>query len=212
MKPEPIAILREALEAKIGSLATTLLSESIARSGGRSPEDLPGVLLFLHGAVRAGIQQELGTEEGEALIEHLDERLRSAVQTPSSRFRASRPTRDLPRVSGPVGVRVESGTPTLATLLVVSLGANRLEAVSAERLEGALLIVDASDPPGTSVDTLVARAKEASLTLLWANESLYGRELSIAFSQAGVAHAGFDTAGGIEPLMDVLRARSAGAG
>jgi hypothetical protein len=213
-EPAFVRLLRETLEEELPEgIAAAVLFRALADWGARVPSSFGEVLQLVDGPLAAALAERLGAARADALRGALERRLRLA-ERPTDTVAAPEPwrfdeatTRALPKLGRAVGLRVASGTPTLAALVAASLGPDRVRGASAGETD-ALFLVDATDPPDWSEAEVLAAAGRAALTLLWGADTDAGRRLAARLAREGVEHLGFDTAHGVEPLLDVVRSRA----
>lgn len=210
-EPPFIRVLRESLEAEVTpSVASAALFAGLAAWGPRVPASFVEVVDLVHGPLRAQLAARVGAERAAQLTRELEQRLRLAemptgVVAAAPRERFEEPTtHSMPKLSGPVDVRVIAGSPTLETLMVSALGPDRVAFVD----EAAMLILDASDPPTSWGAELERLAHAAPTVCVYGTDLPAGRDAAKRLDSAKVAFLGFDTEHGAAPILDLIRART----
>jgi hypothetical protein len=210
-EPAVIGILREALEGELpDSMASRVLFAALSAWGGRVPGTFVEVLDVVQGPLRQVLAAELGGDRARAVVRTLENRLRfSEMPTglvatlPKGAFEDP-PTAAIPKAAGPVSLKVIAKTPTLAALVVSVLGPARVMVTD----EPAILLIDASDPPGAWAADLEARAKQSTLTVVYGTDLPEAAPLLSRLHAAGVSYLGFSTAHGAAPILDLIRSRA----
>lgn len=213
-EPALIRLLREAVEEEVtASLASTVLFAALTRWGSRIPQSFVEVVEFVDGPLKGALADHLGAERAATRCRAIERRLRFAelptgvVSSAAAAAFEEPTTRSMPQVKGAVALRVLSGTPTLALVVVSTLGAERVRGVDAGE-NAAVLLVDATDPPSVSDEAVVAEARRAPLTVVWGTDADDGARLLAALRAAGVEPLGLDSEEGVGPLLDLLRSRA----
>lgn len=158
------------------------------------------------------VEIELDPDEVAAAIEHFDD------QTTQYRRNNEDTTTTIPTGPDPVVVAVVAASKSFASRLSIALGPRRVSPAAVRSLgdltdmavEPPIVLVDATDFPSIEPSALVeslASMPSTTLRVVWASELPYGRRLVGELERAAVPCTPLDRKEGIEPLLDMVRAR-----
>lgn len=216
-----VHVIREALECVLApEVASAVFFESLNGPAG-VPETKDEVILMVRGPLLAALVERVDEAEASRVIQQI---LNALEPMQTSAVRASREddaTLALPKDRRPVKVWVLSAGGGFAMRLRFVLGPDRAEVTHAAHL-GALLaeptpgpgfvIIDASDFPPEDANAIaqaLATLPSATTRVVWASELPYGQRCEEAFREAASPALTLSRTEGIEPLLDLIRARRA---
>ncbi len=233
MQRAEVRIIREALEAVLSpSLTSAVLFEALEESGDGIPQSHEELRALVRGTLSAVLERRVGAAQASHVLSEIEARLlddgTSSVQirpSPEARDAGSGPfaredeaTTTIPTARDPVTVVVVAGSRSFASRLSVALGPRRVAPITVATVddmarlsvEPAVVVVDSSD--FAAIDpTGLARAlgtlSATTLRTIWGSDLPYGRTLVAAMSRAGVSCTALDRREGIDPLLDMVRAR-----
>jgi len=210
-EPAQIRVLREAVEDTVpGSVASAAMFAALSKWGPRVPASFLEVVDLVRGPLAEELAARLGAERAAQLVKTLEQRLSLAEQptgtvsaAPRARFEEV-PTTSMPKASGPVRLRVITGSPSLATLIVSSIGATRVELSDAPDL----LLLDAHDAPESWGAELERAAHDATTVVVFGADLSAGEAVGKRLRSANVAFVGFESEHGVAPILDLIRSRA----
>jgi len=210
-EPPQIRVLREAVEDTVpASVASVAMFAALSKWGSRVPSTFLEVVDLVRGPLAEELAARLGVERARELVRALEQRLSLAEQPTGTVSRAPKaqfedvPTTSMPKTTGPVRLRVVTGSPSLPTLIVSSVGPGRVELSDAPDL----LLLDAVDPPEAWGADLERVAHEAGTVALFGAELASGAAIAKRLASANVGFVGFESEHGIAPLLDLIRSRA----
>jgi len=211
-EPAQIRVLREAVEQTVpASVASAAMFAALSKWGPRVPASFVEVVDLVRGPLHDELAARLGAERATELVEVLERRLSLAERptgtlsaAPKARFEDV-PTASMPKTTGALRLRVITGSPSLSTLLVSSVGAGCVELS-----DGAadLLLLDAHDAPESWGADLERAAHDAATVVVFGADRPEGQAVGKRLRSANVAFVGFDGEHGVAPILDLIRARS----
>jgi hypothetical protein len=214
--------IRSTLESKFPrQAASAILFEALAAHGGPVPQSVEEIRTLVHGALARTLAVHVGAAEAQNIvvaIEALLEKPAPAMLTPPPD--TGDRTRTVPTASKPVEVAVIAGGRAFADRLALVLGPRRVapRQMADVRLLGslkeapAIVVVDATDftaSPPDAIARALLRMPVTTVRAIWAAELPYGRTLSEVLDRSAVPHITMHQSEGIEPLLDLIRARRA---
>jgi hypothetical protein len=205
-------LIREALEGLLEPrIASHVIFEALERGGIESlPSDASLLIGFVEGPLRAATADRAGEATAADVVERLTSVLMKAVALDV----------EVPVGAGPVRVMVMGRGSSLAVRLRAALGGDRV-AIGASTatpaaehmlntLRPEIIILDAVDPiqdPVEEVAGFLARTPAKTTRLVWGREQPWASRLEAALDQATIPYTPVDRRDGVEPLLDLIRAR-----
>jgi hypothetical protein len=222
-------ILRDVLERELSpSTTSAVLFEALTTYGSEVPETKEALRDLARGAIRAALEKRVGKELVSKLMEGLIDALEgsepeivitreSVRDAPPVVSRGAESTRAVPTVTTPVPVLVVAAGGTFERRLAVALGPRRVAPMTAASIPDmrkyrscAIVLVDATDfgriEPVDLADEL-AGLPETTARVVWAADLPYGRRVMSALSQIGASVIPLTQKDGIDPLLDLIKAR-----
>ncbi len=215
--------LREALERELPGSAAAVLFEALGSYGPKVPKSPSEIVDFIGGALLGSLSRRCGAERAGEIVRSIESALRQPAipkpDTPRSGKRSfdDEPTTTLQAVTGPISLVVLSTSDVLASRLSTLFDPMRVY-VKAVRNSGELAraarsvevaIIDASDLPPISPRAMATSLQRASVVLVWGIDLPEGEEVLRALDRAGVRSIAFACTDPVEPLLDVVRSRTA---
>lgn len=220
-EPAQVRIMREALEGVLSpKLAQAVLFEALGDSG-QLPSSSEELLTLVRGPVQDAVQRRSGGDAATAVVTRLEGILgrRPSERPPAPDGEA---TVAVPTDEHPVAVLVVSAGPWFGGRLAAALGPDRVGPVFASDEVGvqaalaehgpAIVIVDATDFPAMDPESAAATLRglpSTATAAVWGGELPYGRRVAFALQESGVDAMTFPRKNGIDPLLDLIRARRA---
>ncbi|MFW6067685.1 MAG: hypothetical protein ACOC97_05045 [Myxococcota bacterium] len=216
-----VRIVREALEGVLSpKLAQAVLFEALDSSGSL-PTSSSELLALVRGPVHDAVRKRSGGDEAAAVVGRLEDILgRRPSQPPPGP--ESEATVAVQTESETVSVLVISAGPWFGGRLSAALGPERVAPVYASDEVGVqaalaehaptIVVVDATDFPPLDPQSVARALQHLSATAtaaVWGDELPYGRRTAFALQEAGIDAVTFPRSGGIDPLLDLVRARRA---
>jgi len=145
-------------------------------------------------------------------------RPRASYSEPPPAGREDEATTAVPTATDPVAVAVIAASPAFARRLEAVLGPRRVApfTVSDQGTLGelgqapSLVLVDCTDFAPVEASSLAVSLSSlpgTTVRVVWGSNLPYGRSLVEAMLQADVPHTPIDRQEGLEPLLDLIRAR-----
>lgn len=215
--PGLVALVREALEGVL-SPASAASSLFAALDGTAVPTDRPSVIRFVDGPLREVLAQRLGAAEARGVVDRILLPLEAATRPNATRRLDDDKTKALPLSTHAVPVTIVSETNGLANRLRAALGpalisvestSSAAEAVG-QSPEPAIVVVDASDFPPATVDSVAGALRhlpDTTACVVYSAELPFGQRALKALMFAGRDAVAITRADGVEPLLDLIRAR-----
>ncbi len=216
-----VVVIREVLEGMVRSdVAGTVLFEALEASG-EEPNDVDAWLQFVGGPLRRALRERATGDETDVVIGRIAEILGQIRPSSPDRpvRRSQAPTGRFPISEGPSRLLVFAASHRLGRRLKASLGANvapfvfddltRLKDLGHD-FEPQLLVIDLTDTPSAGLDQIAAQASKILdsevITVVWDEGSRIGQAVTTAFEEAGRRVSWIDRRGGVDPLIDLIRA------
>jgi hypothetical protein len=225
-------ILRDVLERELSpSTTSAVLFEALTNYGAEVPETRDALRALARTAIEPALVKRVEAELVARLMGGLLDALEgsepeivitstpmrdSAPMMPSARTERDE-TRAVPTVTTPVPVLVIAGGGTFERRLAVALGPRRVAPMTAATIADvrkyrtcAIVLVDATDfAPVEPVDLAdeLAGVPETTARVIWGADLPFGRRVLGALSQIGVNAVQLTQRDGIDPLLDLIKAR-----
>jgi hypothetical protein len=214
--------IRATLEARFPrQAASSILFEALALHGGPVPQTMEEIRALVNGALARTLSAHVGDGDARTMvhaIETLLEKPPPAMLTPPPE--TGDRTRTVPTASRPVDVAVIAGGRAFADRLALVLGPRRVaprqlsdpRLIASSKEPPAIVVLDATDftaSPPDVIARVLLRLPVTTVRAIWAAELPYGRSLSEVLSRSAVPHSTLHRSEGIEPLLDLIRARRA---
>ncbi|MFW5875901.1 MAG: hypothetical protein ACOCXM_04135 [Myxococcota bacterium] len=219
-EPAQVRIMREALEGVLSpKLAQAVLFEALGDSG-TLPSTSEDLLQLVRGPVQEAVRKRSGGSEAGAVVERIEDLLGRRTSRPPPNPEHAEATVAVPTQSRAVPVLVISSGPWFGGRLSAALGPDRVAPVYASDAEGVraaltdhgatIVVVDATDFPPLEPQVLASVLHQLPTTTtaaIWGADLPYGRRTAFALEEAGVEATSFPRHAGIDPLLDLVRAR-----
>ena len=217
-----IRLVRETLEGVLHpSTASAVFFDALTAHGGALPTDTEATLALVRGPLRGALAERLGESEAQSVIGGLEQMFVAIRDARSRSSRHDEITQSVALSDAATVVFVLASASTLAERLEAVVGPKVLttvvigdEAIWAERLAQlppGFVLVDASDFPAIEPSALAGHLRALPPHLvraLWGVDLPYGQSL-LAEALPEAQLTPFDRREGIEPLLDVIRSRTA---
>jgi hypothetical protein len=214
-----IRLVREVLEGVLApKLAQAVLFEALG-SARELPNTTTDLLHLVRGPVHESVQERAGSSQATAVVARLEHMLARRLSQPPPPADGDA-TVAVPTHEEAVHMLIVASGPWFGGRLSAALGPERVApayASHAAALEGAwdahfpaVVLVDATDFPAIDPGALAAglRGLPGTTTVaIWGSELPYGRKVRFALEEGGVGAMAFEQAGGIDPLLDLIRSR-----
>lgn len=218
-EPAQVRIMREALEGVLSSkVAQAVLFEALGDSG-QLPSSSEELLRLVRGPVHEAVRRRSGPGEAGAVVDRLEDLLgrRASQPPPSADAEATIAVRTESEV---VSVLIISAGPWFGGRLSAALGPERVSPVFASDPVGVLaalaehapniVIVDATDFPAMGPGQVAGALRElpaTSTAAVWGGDLPYGKKVAFALQEGGLEAMVCPRNAGIDPLLDLIRAR-----
>ncbi len=219
--------MREVLANELApAMATAILFDALDRWGRGVPADSAQMLELVRGPLASILTERLGAERSTSLIEMIELRLQDApdedleLDIEFGEDDEDTGTALVAAVPHPVTVLVVSASDGFSERLLTTLGPIRVypHTVSDEAafrhasfsMVPLIAVVDAVDAPAIRPPSLAKAMKSlpnATLGVLWGDETEYGRELRRRLEDEKTETVFLDRKDGIEPFFDLVLSR-----
>jgi hypothetical protein len=232
-RTEPqLQLIRESLEGVLApGIASAALLEALETYGERMPQEPSELQEFARGSLRAAVQRRAGADVAEEVTHQLGNMLVAfsggAPDEPEPEGRVTREGRALGNLttvsgSGPGTARmvVVAGSTGLAVRLRTAVGGERLALLTTHdpsRLYGfvtdlnaSLVLYDATDSPQGDVSEFVealAKLPPDVVRIVWSSGEPEASRIVHELEERDVRVTPLDRREGVDPLLDLLRAR-----
>lgn len=218
--------MRRGLERVLSpATATGAIFEALDRWQHGVPADRDAVLALIRGPLTEVLRERVGVDRTAALVRSLEAELEGAGATDldvdveiEDEIEDIPETVQMTAVPHPVSVLIVGATDEFARRLVTALGEDRVK-VETVRDEWQVrhavfsgsplvVVVDACAPPAVrppELAELLAQVPEATLPILWGNETDYGKAMRA--KGLGQRVVSLPRSEGIEPLFDLVLSR-----
>lgn len=224
-----VELVRESLEGIFEpTVATSVLFTALSTWGKGVPENADEVLELVRGPLKDLLYERLGGR-AEGALERLEEQLLQIaasdvgleVELDLEGDEAEEAmTAQMLSVNEPVSVLILAADPRFGERLTASIGFERVHAftvTSVAELRHAtfsanplIVVVDAARPPAEpppDVANAIRALPDATLAVVWGEETSYGREVRVRIEQGGADALFLDRVEGIGPLLDLVLSR-----
>jgi hypothetical protein len=215
--PGLVALVREALEGVLSppTAASTLFA---ALDGTSVPTDRASVIRFVDGPLRSVLVQRLGKSEAAGVVDRILMPLEASTRPGANRRVDEDKTKALPLSTHAVPVTIVSETSGLANRLRAALGTDLIDVSAtasaadavAQQPEAAIVVLDASDFPPSTVDAVAGALRllpETTACVVYAAELPFGQRALKALALANRDAVAIARADGVDPLLDLVCAR-----
>lgn len=216
-------MIREALEAFMApEVASSVVFAALEQDGGHElPASREQAVAFAKGPLKAVLERRLGAILSRDALTRVEELLARAISAPEpASFQA---TLRLPSVVGPVSVLVLSASAALGVRLRAALGGERVTVHVVSSLERSLDGVRRAPPDvfvldGFQIDSLSSeeiesvskRVPPSTLLVLWESDRPEAATTLRRFKKYRANLLSMERQTGIDPLLDVIKARQSG--
>lgn len=231
MQHADVRVIREVLEGELSSAQTSaVLFEALDSAEGSIPQSGDELRALVHGPLSGALERHVGDDRTREILAAIERRLSledsdASGTRPRSRLPSVPPaaprddaTTAVPTAKDPVSVAVVASSESFARRLGVVLGPRRVAPFSVASVDvlwgldasPALVLVDCTDFAPIEADDLsrvLAALPPTTVRVVWGSNLPYGRSLLRALSRDEVPHTPIDRKEGIEPLLDLIRAR-----
>lgn len=225
-----IQLVRESLEGILEpKTATAVLFSALSTWDKGVPENADEVLEFVRGSLKALLHERIGPS-AESALERLEQQLLQIaageddlsveIDLDEGADEEDAMTVVTKAVSLPVSVLVLAGDSEFALRLTASIGLDRVHAYTVADVaelrhatfseNPLLVVVNAAHPPEehpAHVASAIRGLPDATLAVVWGQETSYGREVQAHIEQLGSDALFLDRDEGIEPLLDLVLSR-----
>lgn len=221
-----LRVVRETLEGMLSpEVASTVMFAALEPYGQSPPRTSHGIDEFVRGPLRQTMHDRVGGAEAEDLVERIEAVLGPQLQAmdegrrPRRKRSSQLKTQKYRQQKGPTRVVVAAAGSGLALRLRAALGAKvttfsvpdseRLQTIATD-FKPAIVLLDATDPVQETPSALVpilSELPEDVVTIVWGTHESTAAQLVEELEEAGVRATSLARGEGVEPLLDLVRAR-----
>ncbi|MCA9581769.1 MAG: hypothetical protein KC416_08230 [Myxococcales bacterium] len=219
-------LVRESLESVLSpEAASAIVFEAL--DAGRVetlPDNPEAFMVFVRGPVRRAVEKRIGTGAGDGVVQDVAQLL-EGTGTSVGGADVIETTLQMPIVRGPVAVVAFARSPSIAIRLRAALGGDAvlvtvattvLQAEAAcDRVVPEVVLIDGDAVDASNqgkLGTLLQALSPLTTVVIWATTDSPARDLVADLRARGASIVALDSSGGVEPLLDVIRARQRTSG
>lgn len=221
-----LRVVRETLEGMLSpEMASSVMFAALEPYGQSPPRTSEAIDEFVRGALSQTMSQRVGSAEADDLVRRIEAVLGPQLKAmdegrrPRRKRSSELKTAKYRQQKGPTRVVVAAAGSGLALRLRAALGAKvtTFSVPDAERLQTiatdfkpAIVLLDATDPVRETPSALVpilAELPDDVVTVVWGSHEASSVELVEKLEHAGVRATSLIRGEGVEPLLDLVRAR-----